>query len=215
TNYLYDNNTTDSTAIDVTCMNEQNQPVLCNNGVCQAIISENSNGIIRTCVSPSTLVDPTGMMITTTNINTFKQGMIVYSCNKNMCNDETTVNNIKQILIESGLFPANPVTTPVPTTSTTTTTGSPTTFSTTVTATSTASTTNTITTFLPMTTGTTATTKTTTSSIIITTPLTTTNITTMTSQRKGDASSFSTKSRFVGLVLTTLLLTMTLRHSQF
>ncbi|CAF1201126.1 unnamed protein product [Adineta ricciae] len=55
--------------------------------------------------------DPTGLIISTINSASLEpQSSILYSCNKDRCNDDATVNRVKQILIDNKLFNTTKVT---------------------------------------------------------------------------------------------------------
>ncbi|CAF1522340.1 unnamed protein product [Adineta ricciae] len=94
-----------STNNNPTCMNERNEAVTCNGGVCQASFSSESGVVTRACISPRGAIDPTGLMIITSNAASLQlQSTVIYSCNKDRCNDDITVNRVKQILMDSNLF---------------------------------------------------------------------------------------------------------------
>ncbi|CAF1218154.1 unnamed protein product [Adineta ricciae] len=94
-----------STNNNPTCMNERNEATTCNGGVCQASFSSESDVITRACVSPRGTVDPTGLIMSTSNAASLQlQSTVIYSCNKDRCNDDTTINRVKQILMDSNLF---------------------------------------------------------------------------------------------------------------
>ena len=100
-----------STNNNSTCMNERNQAVTCNNGVCQVAVSSDSSVIARRCISPRGTTDSTGLVIMTSNAASLHlQSSIVYSCNKDRCNDDVTVNRVKQILMGSKLFTTTNIT---------------------------------------------------------------------------------------------------------
>ena len=86
-------------------MNERNEAVTCNGGVCQASFSSESGVMTRAGSSPRGTIDPTGLMISTSNAVSLKlESAVIYSCNKDRCNDDTTINRVKQILMNSNLF---------------------------------------------------------------------------------------------------------------
>ena len=116
-----------STAVsaDLKCADSLNESVACPNGFCYSATDGDGLRILSSCVPKGPTANPNGLTVTRTSMPDLveEQTMIMYACNKPMCNSKWITQQVLQLLAAAQLIPA-PATTTTATTIITTATRS-------------------------------------------------------------------------------------------
>lgn len=104
------------------CVDSFNESVACPNGSCYSATDGNMFRVLSSCMPAGPAVNPYGLTITRASMPNLveEQTMIMYACNKPMCNSKETVLQVLQLLAAAELIPMLPTTTTTTTITTTT-----------------------------------------------------------------------------------------------
>jgi hypothetical protein len=98
---------------DLKCADSLGVSVTCPNGFCYSATDGNGLRILSNCIPEGPAANPNGLTVTRTSIPDLveEQTMIIYACNKPMCNSKETTQQVLQLLAVAQLIPVPPTTT--------------------------------------------------------------------------------------------------------
>jgi len=104
---LYDPSPLMNTSLICNSGQDGNQTEICNGGYCQSVIIFSNNFVLTPLSKCVPNKGQLGIEIVTSNSVSQNQTVIIFTCNKHLCNGQTIFNQIQKILVSASLIPDN------------------------------------------------------------------------------------------------------------